>query len=154
MFLSPTIDLLLFTGMISKHFIIEEFVPPKVYNQFKENSIWFVSKEIISVADFIRDFFNKPVTINNWHISGTYTESGFRLPDTSTGAKLSAHKRGCAIDVKMPGVDYDEVRKVILANEKEFMGAGLTTIEDGTSTWLHCDCRNTNLNHILVVPFK
>lgn len=139
--------------MISKHFVIQEFVPPQIYKQFKDNSIWFVSAEIIKVADFIREYFNKPVTINNWHISGTYTESGFRMPNTDTGAKLSAHKRGCAIDIKMPGVDYDEIRKVILANEKEFMKAGVTTIEDGTSTWLHVDCRNTMSDTILVVPF-
>lgn len=140
--------------MISQYFVIQEFVPPQIYNQFKENSIWFVNPQIIKVAEFVRSYFNKPVTINNWHKGGTYTESGFRMPDTTTGAKLSAHKRGCAVDIKMPAVDYDEIRKTILLNEKQFMGAGITTIEDGTETWLHVDCRYTQMDKILVVPFQ
>ncbi len=140
--------------MISEHFVIQEFVPPQVYEKFKENSIWFINPQIIKVAEFVRTFFNKPVTINNWHNGGSYTESGFRMPDTSTGAKLSAHKRGCAIDIKMPAADYDEIRKTILANEQKFLDAGVTTFEDGTDTWLHLDCRYTMLNKILVVPFQ
>jgi hypothetical protein len=139
---------------ISEHFVIQEFVPPQIYNQFKDNSIWFINPQVVKMAEFVRKFFNKPVTINNWHIGGTYTESGFRLPNTETGAKLSAHKRGCAIDIKMPGVDYDQVRETILKNQKEFMEAGITTIEDGTQTWLHVDCRYTMLDKILVVPFQ
>jgi len=140
--------------MISPYFVIQEFVPPQIYNQFKDKSIWFVNPQIIKVAEFIRSYFNKSVIINNWHVGGTYTESGFRMPDTTTGAKLSTHKRGNAIDIKMPGVDYDEVRKTILSNEKEFISAGITTIEDGTSTWLHVDCRYTQMDKILVVPFQ
>ncbi len=140
--------------MVSKNFVIQEFVPPAIYNQFKEKSIWFINPQLYIIAEFVRKHFNKPVTINNWHAGGTYTESGFRMPDTGTGAKLSAHKRGCAIDIKMPGVNYDDVRKEILANEKLFMDAGVTTIEDGTKTWLHIDCRNTGLPNILVVPFQ
>ena len=139
---------------LSDHFVIQEFVPPQVYNQFKDNSIWFINPQVIKIAEFIRQYFNKSVTINNWHKGGTYTESGFRMPDTTIGAKLSAHKRGSAIDIKMPGVDYEEVRKTILANQKIFMDAGITTIEDGTDTWLHVDCRFTKLNKILVVPFQ
>lgn len=140
--------------MVSEHFVIQEFVPPQIYEQFKENSIWFINPKVIAIAEFVRSFFKKPVTINNWHTGGTYTESGFRMPNTLTGAKLSAHKRGCAIDIKMPGVNYNDVRKAILDNEKLFMDAGITTIEDGTQTWLHVDCRYTNLNKILVVPFQ
>lgn len=139
---------------ISDHFDIREFVPPQIYNQFGDKSIWFINPKIITIAEFVRSFFNKQVIINNWHVGGTYTESGYRLPDTITGAKLSQHKLSNAIDIKMPAVDYDEVRKVILDNEKKFMEAGITTIEDKTPTWLHVDCRFSKLDHILVVPFQ
>jgi hypothetical protein len=140
--------------MLTDHFTIQEFVPPEIYNQFKENSIWFIDPKIIKIAEFVRSFFNKPVTINDWHTGGQYKESGYRLPNTSTGAKLSQHKRGCAIDIKLPDVDYNEVRKIVLANEKQFIEAGVTTMEDKTLSWLHLDCRNTELNHILVVPYR
>ncbi len=140
--------------MISQYFKIQEFVPPQIYNQYKANSIWFINPTLITIAEFMRSHFNRPVTINNWHTGGDYTESGFRMPETSTGAKLSAHKRGQAIDVKMPDVNYDEIRKTILKNQAIFLKAGITTIEDGTPTWLHIDNRWTNLDHILVVPYK
>lgn len=139
---------------ISENFVIQEFVPPQIYNQFGEKSIWFINPQIIKIAEFVRSFFNKPVTINNWHVGGTYTESGFRMPDTTTGAKLSAHKRGQAVDIKMSGVDYEHIRKTILENEKKFIDAGVTTFEDGTKTWLHLDCRYTMSDKILVVPFQ
>jgi hypothetical protein len=139
---------------VSEHFDIREFVPPEIYNQFKDNSIWFIDPKIIKVAEFVRSFFKKPVTINNWFTGGQYKESGYRLPNTTTGASLSQHKRGTAVDIKLPDVDYEEIRKIILANANTFMGAGVTTMEAGTKTWIHLDCRNTGLNHILLVPFQ
>ena len=139
---------------VSEHFVIQEFVPESIFEKYKENSIWFINPQVFNMAEFIRAYFNKPIIINNWNQGGTYQESGYRLPDTTTGAKLSQHKRGAAIDIKFEGANYSEVRKEILANEDKFLASGITTIEDGTATWLHIDCRFTMMNKILVVPFQ
>ena len=50
-------------------------------------------------------------------------------------------------------VGPDEVFDTILAHEREFMAAGLTTMESKAMTkgWTHCDCRYTGLDHIYIV---
>lgn len=138
---------------VSNNFIIQEFVPPSIYNEWFEKSIWFIRPVVISFAQFIRDRYGKSVTINNWHAQGKFAERGFRMPTSSTGGKLSQHRFGNAIDFNVAGMTADEVRADILAHESEFMAAGLTTIEDGAyaPTWVHADFRTTGLPGILIV---
>lgn len=138
---------------ISENFLIQEFVPKAIYEQFGSKSIWFIDKKLITIAEFLRSFLSSPVTINNWHVGGSYSESGYRVPDTTTGGKLSQHKLKSAIDVKVKGITPQDVYKIILANEKRFMEAGITTMEniEATPTWNHIDVRWTGLNNILIV---
>lgn len=138
---------------ISKDFDIREFVPPQIWELFGRSSVWFIRPEVVRLAQFYRDFFDAPVTVNDWHYGGDYTERGFRMPNTDTGASLSQHKFGCAFDCTVDGLTADEVREEILANEQTFMDAGLTTLESGkfAPTWVHSDIRNARQNKILIV---
>lgn len=140
---------------VSKNFELKEFIDPELYMLRGEDSIQLIDQRIITIAQAIRDHFGLPIIINNWHIGGGYKESGLRKFLTKTGATFSQHKFGRAIDVKIEGVsDYDEVRAEIVRYWPEFKASGLTTIEDGTPTWLHSDCRNTGTDTLLIVPFK
>lgn len=134
---------------ISQHFNLEEFVPQDIFNQYGEKSIWFIDPRLINLAEFIRTFFNKPMTINGNGLN----ERGFRSPDSSTGAKLSQHKFGRAIDFNIQGLTPQQVYDTILKNKDAFMKAGLTTMEDikMTPTWTHVDVRQTNKLDILIV---
>lgn len=140
---------------ISKSFRLEEFIPKEIYENYKDQSTWFVRKEIVNLAQTIRDYFGRPMTINNWHKGGSFNERGYRLPDSKTGAKLSQHKLAGAIDFTIDGISPDEVRSSILKSENRFLGL-LTTLEDGSyaTTWVHADIRFTNLNKILIVKPK
>jgi hypothetical protein len=128
---------------ISKHFDFEELVPPSIWKTYGIASRQFLRPELITSLDLLRDILGRPVTVNNWHAGGAYKESGYRLPDTRTGARYSQHKFGAAADVKVPGMTPREVLAVILNNQQRFIEAGLTTYEnpDFTPTWLHVDCR-------------
>jgi len=147
---------------LSDNFYDVEFVSREIFERFGPDSRWFISKEQVSAAEFVRSFFanyfNKPdlkVVINNWHAGGTLNWCGHRTPDCPEGAKLSQHKMKGANDYHIEGVtDYAQIRKIVLANEAEFMAHGITCIEDGTNGWLHGDNRWTGLDHILVVPFQ
>jgi len=66
---------------VSKSFRLEEFVPKEIYEKYKDQSIWFSRPEVINLAQVIRDYFGRPMTINNWHSGGKFNERGFRLPD-------------------------------------------------------------------------
>jgi len=129
---------------VSKNFWLQEFLPPDLYEMSPQSGIWMIDRRIINIAQFIRERYGKPVTINNWHSGGQYKESGFRNPFTKTGALLSQHKFGRAIDAKIDGLHPEEIREDIRQNYALFRVVGLTTIEVDTPTWVHMDCRNTN----------
>lgn len=135
------------------YFKTQEFVPKTIYQQYGENSNWFVDPRLKKLANVTRKFFNKPVTINNWHNGGQYNERGFREPGTGTGASLSQHRFGRAMDFTVAGMTPVQVYNTILANEKLFMDNGLTTMEriEDTPTWNHFDIRYTGLNKLLIV---
>ena len=54
-------------GQASKNFLVEEFVPQKIYEKYGDASLWFVDPKIVKIAQLIRDYFGKSMTINNWH---------------------------------------------------------------------------------------
>lgn len=153
---------------VAKNFDIREFVPQLLWEQFRDKSIWFVNPTIIKLAQFNKDFFSEyfgkevSVIINDWLWGGRYQFSGFRFPDSlKRDSETTFHQGGLcsATDNKYrfketrETIDPDEIRKIILEHESEFMAKGLTTLESGefAPTWVHQDCRNTLLDHILIV---
>lgn len=138
---------------VSNNFYLHEFIPIHIYHQYGRKSTWFIRPEIIKLAQFYRDWFDSPMTINNWYWGGPYQERGYRDPHTNTGSKLSQHKLGAAFDCTIRGISADEVRKEILRNKDEFMKAGLTTLEHPAyaPTWVHSDIRWTGMDDILIV---
>ena len=128
---------------VSKFFRIEELVPPYVFKTFGITSVQFLRPELLVVLDLLREKVGRPVIVNNYSRGGPYKESGYRVPWTKTGARMSIHKLGGAADVKVEGMTPREVLAVILANFDEFRAAGMTTYENPafTPTWLHIDCR-------------
>lgn len=138
---------------VSNNFDLREFVGPDLYKKYGSSSVWFVRPQIVFLAQFIRDYFGKRMIINDWHKGGKFTERGFRLPDSKTGAKLSQHKLAGAIDFNIEGMTSDEVRSSILENPVTFMDKGLTTLEhaDYAPTWVHGDIRWTGMPKILIV---
>lgn len=136
---------------LSKNFYLQEFVPRGVYEKFGDNSIWFIDKRIVDIAQFFRDRYGLPVTINDWHNGGHRIASGLRAWDATIGAPMSQHKFGRAIDMKWANLHMDDIRDDIRGNQAAFLSCGLTTIEDGTDTWIHADCRWTGLKRIKFV---
>ena len=126
--------------MKARHFILEQLVPPDVFTALGDKAWDLMQPNLITTIDQLYDHFG-PMTINNWHTNGRFKESGYRDPNSATGAKRSQHKLGNAADIKplktTPRAMYD----YILANPEQF--PLLTTLEDisATPTWLHVDCR-------------
>ena len=136
------------------NFVIQEFVDPVTYSQRGEKSLELIDERIVKLAQVFRDYFKARVTINDWHTGGHYKESGLRTFDTTTGARLSQHKFGRAIDMKIEGYEAEGVRSEIRKNAEYFMAHGLTTIEKDTPGWVHVDCRWTGMDTLLEVPMK
>lgn len=139
---------------VAKDFILPEFVPRSIHYRYGDKSIWFLDPAVFDIAQFLKDRFKKIIIINNWIWGGTYNESGYRTPNTSTGATYSQHKFGRAIDVKIQDVTPAELRDDIIKHYNLYRKKGVTTIEEGTPTWTHIDCRNTGSDDLLIVPFR
>lgn len=151
---------------ISKNFDVREFVPKHIWEDFGTKSTWFVDPKIIHIAEFYKTFWlayykNKLgndkvssvlIQVNTWHTGGDKQWRGLRTAKCTEGGENSQHryKDGFDCDIiivmsdgKKVEADYNEVHKVIKANETEFMANGVTTVEDVifAPTWLHTDCR-------------
>ncbi|TAJ71168.1 MAG: hypothetical protein EPO45_20325 [Sphingobium sp.] len=138
---------------ISKNFVLQEFVYPEAFAKHGADAIDFIDKKLIDIAEFIRTKIGVPITINNWHTGGQFKESGLRNPNTTTGAKLSQHKLGKAIDTKAKGYDGQKWYDFVKANSKALYDLGVRRIEHKSlaTTWLHIDLKEHGKKCIQVV---
>jgi hypothetical protein len=134
----------------SKNFYTKEFVPPEIILNSRVDPNWFVREEVVVAAQFVRDHFGKPMTINNWHIGGTLKYRGFRPPECTVGAKYSQHRFCNAFDFGLVGLEPEEIREEII-KKHELFRQYFSTIEKDTKTWVHVDLRYTGIDEIFEV---
>ena len=132
-----------------------ELMPQKIYEQYGAKCIWFIDSKIPRLAQFIRDWFGRPIILNTWKNSGQSEYRGYRPKYCEIGAEHSQHRFGRAIDFTIPGKRPEEIHRTIQDNYERFNDAGLTTIEKDTPTWTHVDIRSTmNPKKIFEVPYQ
>lgn len=139
---------------VSPNFDLREFVPKDIWHIYQDRSLWFVDIRVIEGAEWLRNYFGKPITINNWHTGGPFQMRGFRPPATTTGGRLSQHKFGRAIDFNVEGLSSNEVfRRLKQDWLKVSTYTDWTTMEDPSiaDTWTHIDLRQTRSNTLLIV---
>lgn len=137
-------------GYYPVHFTIPEFIGPETYAKYGNNALWFMDSRILWTIDATREYFNVPMTVNTWKQGGQYQERGLRLSSSDTGADMSQHKFGRAIDFDLAGMTADVVRAEIKKNYKtEPAFRFITALEENVS-WVHIDCRNTNMSDLLL----
>ena len=128
---------------LKDNFSIKELVCPHCYNQFKEQSWQFISTELLSILYTLRyDIFNKPITINNWHNNGSFSQRGLRcntcqLVKNKIKIYLSAHCLGKSIDFNVQGISSQEVYKTVKNNINKFKYP--IRLEKNTDGWTHID---------------
>jgi hypothetical protein len=137
-------------GYRPKHFDLRELVTPEIYMTRGQSAWELLDSRGLIVLDALREKFG-PVTVNDWHLSGSYSESGLRSLTTQTGARYSQHKMGRAFDTKYKDVKPQEVYDYLLAHADEF--PELTVVEDiaATPTWVHVDVRNADWKGVRIV---
>lgn len=146
----------------SKHFAVEELVPPEVLKAEGENSWKHLSANLIDGIDGFYEILHEQIKlqdgeklmiiINDWRWGGQYHESGFRILGTSTGATNSQHKKGSAVDIKVKikaangsirVIPAIQVQKILLDNQNDPRVAMITRTEKNppTTGWTHIDCK-------------
>ena len=134
--------------MKSPYFSVKELVCKHVYERYGENAAMFLDEKLIETLNVIREqILCAPMTVNNWHAGGNFTQRGLRcniceLVKSKTDARrlyLSAHMLGKAVDCNVEGMTAEEARRLIIAKQ-ELLPYPIR-LEDGVS-WLHIDVYN------------
>ena len=130
----------------AKHFKVQELVTPYAFQRLGSDALMLMDDRILIALDTVREVFDKPITVNNWHIGGGFTQRGWR-DDSETGAKFSQHRFGRAVDFDVSGFTAKDAREVILEMWPHSDALKyITRMEDGVS-WLHIDCAPIVVNN-------
>ena len=113
---------------LSEYFGIYELVDKITYEKFGNESWQFFDTDTLHVLLIIREGIGKPIEVNNWYWGGVYDERGLRTNICSIVSQktkagrlyLSGHVLGKAIDFKVKGMESEDVRMWIRANEDLF----------------------------------
>jgi hypothetical protein len=117
----------------------EEFLSPVAYNTLGESGLYLLMDwRILWTMDALRKRYASPITINDYHAGGKFTQRGFR-DDPGTGAEYSQHRFGRACDFDIKGVPAEAFREAVRAKRLRDELQYITRIEDGVG-WCHIDC--------------
>jgi hypothetical protein len=136
-----------------KYFKAFELVDPDTYARFGERSLQFFRPEALRMLDGVREFLGVPCIVNDWKSGGQYRFSGLRPRSCAIGAEYSAHRFGCAFDVKPRGMTIAAAWAKIQGAKGDPRIALIRRVEDisYTPTWLHVDTYEHDGDGILVV---
>lgn len=120
-------------------FRIEELVDPITLREEGEEVCWeFFPDDSLWMLHGVREFFNRPVVVNNWLWDGAMQYRGYRPPWCVIGAPNSAHRKGLAFDLDVKGIDAQEVRRLIRENQNDPRLQLIQRMEKGVN-WVHID---------------
>lgn len=140
--------------ILTENFILQEFIDKPEYEYFGKMGTKLINPLIPNIAQFIREWFRKPVIINNWHNGGNRIASGLRMPRHKEYKPYSDHSRGNAFDFIIEDLDSLEIQEDILRFEDKFMCCGLNIMEKDTNGWTHVGNVWTNMDKILLINPK
>lgn len=138
-----------------KYFKAYELVDKKTYEKMGEEALTLFTPEILIALDGIREYFEEPITVNNWHSGGQFQWRGYRTPAKAKalGSPNSEHAKGNAFDFDIHGMTAQEVRQNIIINKNNPLLQNITRIEANVS-WVHIDCKKLVLPKERIYLFK
>ena len=141
-----------------KYFEIYEIVCPHIYKEYGEFTWNLIPNWMKITLDALREHFNKPITVNNYHWNGNLTQRGVRcikcklVQDRLKSGEVyaSAHYTFQAFDFSIKGLSSQEIYDEILKNQHKFPYIRRMENISYTPTWVHVDNKPTNKKEIHV----
>ncbi|MFW6247426.1 MAG: hypothetical protein ACOC22_04635 [bacterium] len=125
-----------------KNFKVQEFVDRETFDKRGKRALSVIDWRMLWTADAIREYFDKPIIINNWHLGGDREWSGIRFENSPYYSRFSQHSFGRALDFVIPEMSAYDVRMTIINNPNEKAFQYITALEHyDTMSWIHIDCR-------------
>lgn len=139
-----------------KHFHVVELFSKNMCNKYidfdeEKFLLSLMDVRILYIADCIREYFNKPMIINNWKFDGDFNYRGFREKECKEGVEYSQHRYGRAIDFNIKDLDCNEIRSTIVLKHKEGLdGFKLIKRMEKSGNWVHIDVANTITDGLVI----
>lgn len=138
--------------MIKDYFKIYELVDEQVYNKYGEFAWNFFRSELLETLLFIRQYFDKPIIINNWKKGGKFSQRGYRsnlsyMVKDKKNLYCSAHCLGAGVDFDIKDYSALEVREILLQIQDKLPHP--IRLEDGVN-WVHLDVYNNTDKKIVL----
>lgn len=135
---------------LKSFFDIRELVGKHTYRRHGDRAWKFFSTEALYMLLILRKNIGKPITVNNWHLGGKFSQRGlrsnlsniFRQMFYSKKLYLSGHVLGEAFDLDVKGMSARQVRVWIQVNKNLFpFKIRLEHKKGGEEiNWVHIDC--------------
>lgn len=132
-----------------KYFKVQEFVPANIYNLVGDNALLFMDADLLTFINNLRKELGAPITINNWHYGGQFSQRGLRTKDSKYYSAKSQHSIGKALDFDVAGMAAEEVRQWIINNRNISWVKPIRFIEGGVN-WVHVDTRETSNSSLIL----
>lgn len=141
--------------MKSKYFKIQELVSDGVYKKYGDKSWEFIDDRLVETLDQLREFFGRPITVNNWYFGGNLSQRGYRankdpMVNGKSGYYCSQHCMGRAVDFNVKDLSTQEVYNMIVDNIDKFPHIKRLEHIDTAKTWTHIDLSNTSKNELVI----
>jgi len=120
------------------HFKLEELVDYDTFYTFGDKAWMLLHPDALAFIDGVREFFEAPVTVNDWLWDGLMQYRGYRPPHCMIGAQGSYHKRGKAFDFNVKNLTAEQVRKRILSSQENHLLCKINRMEADVD-WVHAD---------------
>jgi hypothetical protein len=121
-----------------KYFTIEEIVDERTFKEYGHKAWQLFPPDSLEMLDNLREFFDCPVTCNDWLQGGQFQFRGYRPAWCNVGTKGSAHRKGMAFDLDVEGLTAEQARIKILGDKDNPLLKHIKRIE-GEVNWLHID---------------
>jgi hypothetical protein len=126
-----------------KHFQPYEIVDKQTFEKMGDDALSLFNPEALIALDDLREFFDKPITVNNWHeVKGGFQWRGFRTPEKAAelGSPKSQHAQGNAFDCDIRGYTAEQARIVIQHHKDDPLLCRIMRME-AKVPWLHFDLK-------------
>ena len=138
-------DRLQIIEVLKTYFDIRELVCFDVYKNFGNKAWQFFDTQALHTLMVLRvQIHKKPMTINNWHTGGIFSQRGLRcnicnIPEEKTKAGqiyMSSHCNGAGFDYDVKGLTAEQSRQEVKANSDKLPFR--IRLEKNVS-WVHLD---------------
>lgn len=136
-----------------RHFELYELVDRATFQKWGQDAWSLFHPDLLLTLDGIRDFFNVPVTVNNWYGGGPFQYRGYRGPECPIGAPASYHKNGMAADFDVKGYTAEDARRIIVENKNNEFLQYITRMERDVN-WVHIDLAELRKDQKRIYLFK